>query len=1444
MARAIAIRLSRPSTALLLLCCCLAVMVGWQAIIGAETGGGRSLSALLASISPPPSAAGAASPDLVASNRFGTATPQAFAAGGPSPQADTVLTFQQGVNSYTGTVDTWIDAQNATTSNATAATLRVDLLNYYQEALIRFDNIFGSGPGQIPAGSTITDATLTLSVPNTTNYGTAATIYFHRVLQDWAAANTYNTFGAAPWNLTTGVQADGVEAAATADATPAGLAQGAATAVTVTSSLQAWLADPASNHGWVLLEAVDDGLVFESSEAATAANRPLLTVTFTLPAPCTGPGDCSDGNPCTDDVCDLGTGGTCLHPANTAVCSDGNPCTDDICSGGACVGTANNGNACSDGVDCTDDECSGGTCVATSTCVCGEICNTGTGQCDAPSGLPVATGETWRYFKGTTNPPAAWRDLCFDDAGWFSGPGGFGYGLDCTAGRGTTLSDMTTAPVYQSIFTRHVFNVPSAAAVTGLNLVVDYDDGFVAYLNGTEIARSSSMAGQGTLPPFNATPTSHECSTCNGTCNAAQTFPVNAALLVNGANVLAIQAHNDDTASSDFTVIARLEATNPPPSAPTSPSPADTETGVSVNPQLCVTATDPSGDPMTVTFKGRVAGGPAGEDFTIIVLPDTQFYSQTYPQIYAAQTQWIVDNRVARNIVFVTQLGDCVNNWDQAGQEYQWPNASAAWDIIESAPGLPEGIPYGIAVGNHDNGGNARSGSNEEGTTIQWTKTFGLQRMCPGECSNNPGLTCEKDADCGGAVCNPGPTPPDENPTCKSYYGGRYDFGDPTTYFRNTDNHYELFSAGGMDFIIFHLEWDCADGSMGCQSAGVAHPMRQQVIDWMDNILTNVYPNRRAIVSSHFLMQPSGNPPAFTNQGQAVYNALQDNQNVFMTLCGHLDQANRRRDEPQPGHVIHSMITDYQTRPNGGDGWLRILTFHPQTNTITAETYSPYLGQFIYSHADNTAGTAQQQFTLDYAMDAGVPFAVVGSQSSVGSGTQASVSWPGRESNRTYEWYAELTDGTSTTVGPRWTFTTDCQSAAECDDGSICTTDACDAGTCTHAAVAGCCLTAADCNDAQACTDDTCVGNVCEHANNTGACTDSNACTAPDVCSGGSCQSGAAVLCDDANDCTTDDCSEATGCVYDYAPTFDCCVTHADCDDGIPGTIDTCTDDDCSNVPSTSCNTTADCDDGNVCTTDSCAGGNVSGLSFDGANDNVDLGNAAALTNFGTGSFTIEGWVYTDGGNADRTGIIRMGRQDDFMQVAVQLTGTTAPYLAIAGSVEADGAGDQQEDVNYQGVAITPNAWHHFAMIVDRSTLPGDPAGQELRLHIDGGPAIVENAADWGTNTISSTDNVILGAGRLGGGGLSLYYDGRLDEVRIWDHVRTPQQIQDNMNLAISSGTGLLHRWGLDEGGTATTTADSVGTSHGTLNGGTAWLTSGQIPAIGPGTCSHVGIPG
>src|SRR5690349_18779589 len=83
----------------------------------------------------------------------------------------------------------------------------------------------------------------------------------------------------------------------------------------------------------------------------------------------------------------------------------------------------------------------------------------------------------------------------------------------------------------------------------------------------------------------------------------------------------------------------------------------------------------------------------AAQDFTIVALPDTQFYSQSYPQIFNAQTQWIKDNATKLNIKLVLGEGDIVNGGGELGQ---WQNADAAMRTLNGV------VPYMSAIGNHD----------------------------------------------------------------------------------------------------------------------------------------------------------------------------------------------------------------------------------------------------------------------------------------------------------------------------------------------------------------------------------------------------------------------------------------------------------------------------------------------------------------------------------------------------------------------------------------------------------------------------------------------------------------------------------------------------------------------------------------------------------------------
>ena len=165
--------------------------------------------------------------------------------------------------------------------------------------------------------------------------------------------------------------------------------------------------------------------------------------------------------------------------------------------------------------------------------------------------LLVQVGEPWRYFRGTQAPPADWKQPAFPDTGWLEGPSGFGYGDDDDATELEDMRESETQPGYLTVFLRKSFAVVDPTAIEQLILRVDFDDGFVAYLNGVEVARENVA---GTPPGFSAAALeNHEA----GLPVEYDLTPMKS-LLQAGINVLAVQGHNFDRASSDFSLIPAL----------------------------------------------------------------------------------------------------------------------------------------------------------------------------------------------------------------------------------------------------------------------------------------------------------------------------------------------------------------------------------------------------------------------------------------------------------------------------------------------------------------------------------------------------------------------------------------------------------------------------------------------------------------------------------------------------------------------------------------------------------------------------------------------------------------------------------------------------------------------------------------------------------------------
>jgi hypothetical protein len=361
---------------------------------------------------------------------------------------------------------------------------------------------------------------------------------------------------------------------------------------------------------------------------------------------------------------------------------------------------------------------------------------------------------------------------------------------------------------------------------------------------------------------------------------------------------------------------------------------------------LQVALGDQKNQALTVTFYGRMKPPAPGPDFTLVTLPDTQFYSENlnnrFPQ-FLSQTNWIVSSKKTLNTVFVAHMGDMAQKYDTVEDEFI--RADQAMDVIENPATtlLTHGIPWGGAPGNHDIG--------TDGSTNFWNQYFGTARWAG-----------------------------------RNYWGGNYG--------SNNNNNYQFFSASGLDFIVVNLIYN----------ANVAG--NQAVLYWADALL-KAHPDRRAIITSHWLINTSFPPTKadWGGHGQAVYDNLKDNPNLFLMLCGHIHGEGRRVDVFE-GRSVHTVLQDYQNRSDGeggGGSWLRYFTFSPANNAIHAKTFRTTTGAYETD--------ADSEFTLSYNMASPAPWVELGTVNSPGDAATATLDWTGLKPGSDYEWYAAVSDG-------------------------------------------------------------------------------------------------------------------------------------------------------------------------------------------------------------------------------------------------------------------------------------------------------------------------------------------------------------------------------------------------------------------------------------------------
>ena len=740
--------------------------------------------------------------------------------------------------------------------------------------------------------------------------------------------------------------------------------------------------------------------------------------------------------------------------------------------------------------------------------------------------------------------------------------------------------------------------------------------------------------------------------------------------------------------------------------------------GVATDANLSVQVSDPENANLTTTFYGRELAAGAAPDFTIVALPDTQHYVDNPANVanFEAQTEWIVDEESNRNIVFVTHLGDVVEHADQF--EIEWQRASAAMATLDNA-----GVPNNLTTGNHDVNTSTGNG------------TFFDQYFPPSRYDQN------------------------------SWYGGYLGqlVGDPVD--RQNKNNYELFSVGGLDFVILHLEYDLP---------GFA-------LDWAEDILDQ-YSDRMAIITTHLFVNTSnqrGTSPLARTDGtsaEAAWQRFRTHCNVFMILNGHYPGEGRRTDNNVCGDPVHQVLSDYQERANGGDGWLRIMSFKPSEDRIDVQTFTPVLGGGQFETDANS------QFSLTTDLQGGDPFEEIATVSGTPSGGTVSTTWTGLAGSTEYEWYAEVDDGNTTSTGPTWTFTTAADTTAPSPPTGL--------------------LAAPGPNNV----------SLNWTANSEADLAGYNvyrSTTSPVAASGTPLNGVTPVATNSYVDTTA-----IGGTQYFYVVT------------AVDGSTN-------QSLASNEANATPTVPPSMA-------------LDFDGVNDYVTFGNGAGLN---VTDFTIETWFRRDGagvstttgggGIASAIPLVAKGAQQAETPLNVNMNWflgiDTKGTPALTDDTLAADFEDNATGLNHPvlGTAVvTSNVWHHAAATYDTAT-------DTWKLYLDG---VLDRTLALGANFTPESTSVqhgSLATSLNATGGTNGFFDGALDEVRLWNVVRSDAQVAGTRDLALAGSprTGLQARYALDEASGTTTASSIAGAPTGTLTPAAnppAWVTGAPISAVGP----------
>ncbi len=180
----------------------------------------------------------------------------------------------------------------------------------------------------------------------------------------------------------------------------------------------------------------------------------------------------------------------------------------------------------------------------------------------------------------------------------------------------------------------------------------------------------------------------------------------------------------------------------------------------------------------------------------------------------------------------------------------------------------------------------------------------------------------------------------------KSRFAGR----DVMWYFRDGEASAQIIDTGSRKYLALAL---------GFQP-------KEEVIDWANGILKE-YQELPAILTTHDYLNVDGTR---SDTGNRLFDEIvRKNPNVYLVLCGHNHEVSYCRDEldddgdGRMDRTVDQLLADYQETPNGGNGFMRLLTIDEKKKELEVSAYSPYLDQ--YNYFSETEYPGKDHFKID-----------------------------------------------------------------------------------------------------------------------------------------------------------------------------------------------------------------------------------------------------------------------------------------------------------------------------------------------------------------------------------------------------------------------------------------------------------------------------------------------